>query len=98
MRALAFIAGPLFLLALMGLGGDVPPAAAPLAAAATTPPVTDVSVGVIALLREFGFPVFVTLWFMWRIEKKIDKFTEQIEKLITIVTVMTKVVDLDGGK
>lgn len=57
----------------------------------TTAPVTDATVGYVALLREFGFPMFVTLWFMWRIEKRIDRFTEQIEKLITIVTVMTKV-------
>lgn len=47
----------------------------------------------VQILREFGFPVFVTVWFMWRLEKRIDRFTESIERLITIVTVMAKTVD-----
>lgn len=71
------------MLMLMGSSGEALPA-----------PTGTVTVSdTIALLREFGFPVFVAVWFMWRIEKRLDRFTEQIEKLITVVTVMTKVVD-----
>ncbi len=51
--------------------------------------VTDVT----ALLREFGFPIFVSLWFMWRLEKRLDTFTESIQKLLTVITVMSKTVD-----
>lgn len=45
------------------------------------------------LLREFGFPIFVSLWFMWRLEKRLDAFTESIQKLLTVITVMSKTVD-----
>ena len=51
------------------------------------------------LLREFGFPVFVSLWFMWRVEKRFDRFTETIQSLLTAVTVMAKTVDgLPSGR
>ncbi len=46
-----------------------------------------------ALLREFGFPIFVSLWFMWRLEKRLDAFTDSIQKLLTVVTVMSKTID-----
>lgn len=44
-------------------------------------------------IREFGFPVFVALWFMWRVEKRMDRFTEAIQNLLTAVTIMAKTVD-----
>lgn len=50
---------------------------------------TDITV----LLREFGFPIFVSLWFMWRLEKRLDAFTDSIQKLLTVVTVMSKTID-----
>lgn len=50
---------------------------------------TDVA----GLLREFGFPIFVSLWFMWRVEKRMDRFTESIQNLLTAVTIMAKTVD-----
>jgi hypothetical protein len=53
------------------------------------PDPTDVA----GLLREFGFPIFVSLWFMWRVEKRMDKFTESIQNLLTAVTIMAKTVD-----
>jgi hypothetical protein len=46
-----------------------------------------------ALLREFGFPIFVSLWFMWRVEKRMDRFTDSIQNLLTAVTVMAKTID-----
>lgn len=64
------------------------------AGAAPAPTALDI----IALIREFGFPVFVAVWFMWRIENRLDRFTEQIEKLYTVVTVLTKIVDDKGGR
>jgi hypothetical protein len=48
---------------------------------------------VAGLLREFGFPIFVSLWFMWRVEKRMDRFTESIQNLLTAVTIMAKTVD-----
>lgn len=65
------------LLLLMGAGDN----------ASATP--TDI----VGLLREFGFPIFVSVWFMWRIEKRFDRFTEMIHTLVTTVAVMTKTMD-----
>lgn len=48
---------------------------------------------VVGLLREFGFPIFVSLWFMWRVEKRMDRFTDNIQNLLTAVTVMAKTID-----
>jgi len=47
----------------------------------------------VALLREFGFPIFVSVWFMWRIEKRMDRFTAAIQDLLLTVTVMAKTID-----
>lgn len=48
---------------------------------------------IIGLLREFGFPIFVCMWFMWRLEKRIDRFTESIEKLTGINVTLVKTID-----
>lgn len=48
---------------------------------------------VIAILREFGFPIFVSLWFMGRVEKRLDRFTDSIQNLLTAVTIMAKTLD-----
>jgi hypothetical protein len=47
----------------------------------------------LAIIREFGFPVFVALWFMWRVEKRMDRFTEVVQNLLTTVTIMAKTID-----
>lgn len=47
----------------------------------------------LALIREFGFPVFVAIWFMWRLEKRMDRFTDVVQNLLTTVTVMAKTID-----
>jgi hypothetical protein len=54
---------------------------------------TNSGADVAALLREFGFPIFVSLWFMWRVEKRMDRFTDSIQNLLTAVTVMAKTID-----
>lgn len=46
-----------------------------------------------ALLREFGFPIFVSMWFMWRVEKRMDRFTDAIQDLLLTITVMAKTID-----
>ena len=67
-----------------GVGPDV---TATASATGTT------AVDILALLREFGFPIFVSVWFMWRLEKRLDHFTESIEKLYTTVVTMAKTLD-----
>lgn len=51
------------------------------------------STDIIMLLREFGFPIFVALWFMWRLEKRLESFTSSIHQLLSIVTIMSKTLD-----
>lgn len=54
---------------------------------------------IVDLLREFGFPIFVSLWFMWRVEKRMDRFTDNIQNLLMAITVMAKTVDsLQSGQ
>lgn len=69
---------------LMGAGNDVAAAGSGLDA--------------VTLLRDFGFPVFVAVWFMWRIEQKLDKFTNALEKLYTVVTIMAKLEKEEDAK
>lgn len=49
--------------------------------------------GSLDIIREFGFPAFVAVWFMWRVEKRMERFTEVVQNLLTTVTVMAKTVD-----
>lgn len=47
----------------------------------------------LGIIREFGFPIFVSLWFMWRVEKRLDRFTDAHQNLLTAVTIMAKTID-----
>ena len=49
----------------------------------------------IGILREFGFPIFVCMWFMWRMEKKFDKSMEQQARLILAITILAQALDVD---
>ena len=49
--------------------------------------------GSLDIIREFGFPAFVAVWFMWRVEKRMERFTEVVQNLLTTVTVMAKTID-----
>lgn len=51
------------------------------------------SASALGIIREFGFPVFVAVWFMWRVEKRMDRFTDVVQNLLTTVTVMAKTID-----
>jgi len=44
----------------------------------------------IQILRDFGFPIFVCFWFMFRTEKIIGRNTEALDKLSDIVTTLCK--------
>lgn len=48
----------------------------------------------ISFLREFGFPIFVCVWFMRRLELRMDVLMSRINKLIAINAVMHKTLDL----
>lgn len=45
------------------------------------------------LIREFGFPVFVVMWFMFRTEKRIDRLIELLTALIRAMEIIAKSVD-----
>jgi hypothetical protein len=47
----------------------------------------------IALLREFGFPVFVAIWFMWRLEKRVDRLFELMTAHMQATALLAKSVD-----
>lgn len=57
---------------------------------------TSSSIDVLAVLREFGFPVFFALWLMFFVLKRFDKLFDMIEKLLQIVVVMAKTIDADA--
>lgn len=52
----------------------------------------------IALLREFGFPVFVAVWFMWRLERRVDRLFELMSSLMQATSLLAKSVDDLGGQ
>jgi hypothetical protein len=49
----------------------------------------------INLLREFGFPIFVCVWFMYRLEKKIDGLLQQQSQVLLALIVLAQVLDVD---
>ncbi len=49
----------------------------------------------IALLREFGFPVFVSVWFMWRLERRMDRLFELMNAHLQATALLAKSVDDD---
>lgn len=46
-----------------------------------------------ALLREFGFPVVVALWFMIRLEKRLDRQSELMASLMQAMAIIAKSVE-----
>lgn len=48
---------------------------------------------VTGLLREFGFPVFVALWFMIRLERRIDRQSELLASLMQAMAVIAKSIE-----
>lgn len=48
---------------------------------------------VVGLIREFGFPVFVVVWFMWRMEKRVDRLFELLTSLLQAMALLAKAID-----
>ncbi len=46
-----------------------------------------------ALMRDFGFPVFVALWFMMRLERRVDRLSEQLTSLMQSMAIIAKAVE-----
>lgn len=52
---------------------------------------------VMTMIKELGFPMFVAIWFMYRLEKRMDKMSETLLSLMHSVTSLAKAVDgVDG--
>lgn len=49
--------------------------------------------GTTSFIREFGFPIFVCVWFMWRIEKRLDRFLELLTGLLKATALLAKSVE-----
>jgi len=47
----------------------------------------------VSLLREFGFPVFVAMWFMFRLEKRMDRLFELMTSLMTSTLILARSLD-----
>ena len=47
------------------------------------------------LLGQFGFPVFVAVWFMWRMEKRLDRMAELVAASLQAQAVLAKAMDTD---
>ena len=48
---------------------------------------------VTAFLREFGFPVVVALWFMIRLEKRLDRLFELMNSHMQATALLARSVD-----
>jgi len=49
--------------------------------------------GATSFIREFGFPIFVVVWFMWRMEKRLDRFLELLTSLMKATALLAKSID-----
>lgn len=54
---------------------------------------TDLWSKFVSFIREFGLPSFLVIWFLFRIEKKLDKFTAVIGRLLTVNVVILKTME-----
>lgn len=48
---------------------------------------------IIGLIREFGFPTVVVLWFMFRLEKKLDRQAEIQSSQLQATALLAKSID-----
>jgi hypothetical protein len=55
------------------------------------PAATDVWGKLVGFIREFGLPSFLVIWFLFRIEKKLEAFTKVMSKLLTVTVVMLRI-------
>ena len=50
---------------------------------------------IIGLLREFGFPTFFCLWLMYRQEKATKALTDQMTKMLIVLSVMARALNVN---
>ena len=49
------------------------------------------------VLGNYAFPVVVAVWFMWRMEKRMDRHAELLGAVITALAVLARANDVDIG-
>ena len=54
--------------------------------------------GLEGILRDFGFPVVICLWFMIRMEKRVDRLFVLFNSLLRAMHTLAISVDHNGGK
>lgn len=59
------------------------------------PAAADLWSKLVSFIREFGLPSFLVIWFLFRIEKKLERFTKALNQLLTVNVVMLKTLDKD---
>lgn len=59
------------------------------------PAAVDLWGKLVSFIREFGLPSFLVIWFLFRIEKKLERFTKSLNRLLTVNVVMLKTLDKD---
>lgn len=50
---------------------------------------------IMEVLGQFGFPILMVLWFMWRMEKRLDRQAELTAALLQATAVLAKAVDAE---
>lgn len=50
---------------------------------------------IVDILGTFGFPIVVAVWFMWRMEKRIDRLSELLAAQLQATAVLAKSMDTE---
>jgi hypothetical protein len=49
----------------------------------------------VQIIKDFGFPIFVALWFMWRMEKRLETILERMNSLVAATGAIAKTLDVE---
>jgi hypothetical protein len=49
-----------------------------------------------SLVQQVGFPIVIAVWFMWRLEKRMDRLIELLGLLLKAMALLAKSVDHMG--
>ena len=52
----------------------------------------------IALIRDFGFPVVVCVWFMWRMERRLDRQAALLSNGVGVLKLIARSLDLSENE
>ena len=47
----------------------------------------------LTIIKDLGFPMFVAIWFMYRLERRMDKISETLSSLMHSTASLAKAVD-----